>query len=119
MRAATRLAEQALAQKPGSQDPNAPWTSKMLCSELETIEKNFFTSDNKQEQQLAKIACERCVVTESCLNKALEDKEPYFVLGGMTADERKALIRTARIAAVSDRQKYRADRKAIKASRGR
>jgi WhiB family transcriptional regulator, redox-sensing transcriptional regulator len=48
----------------------------------------------------AKRVCQRCVVTESCLQWALESGQDSGVWGGLSEDERRALKRrSARIRA--------------------
>ena len=41
----------------------------------------------------AKQVCQACPVIEECRRHALSTQEPYGVWGGMTVDERRALLR--------------------------
>ncbi|PSK52427.1 Transcriptional regulator WhiD [Streptomyces sp. 111WW2] len=43
----------------------------------------------------AKRICALCPVRPACLDYALKAREPYGVWGGLTADERTALLRQA------------------------
>jgi WhiB family redox-sensing transcriptional regulator len=40
----------------------------------------------------AKAVCSRCPVVESCLRWALAAREPYGVWGGLSVEEREALL---------------------------
>jgi WhiB family redox-sensing transcriptional regulator len=40
----------------------------------------------------AKAVCSSCPVIQRCLRWALEAREPYGVWGGLSVDEREALI---------------------------
>ena len=42
----------------------------------------------------AKVVCQRCSVTEACLEWALESGQDSGVWGGTSEDERRALTRT-------------------------
>ncbi len=59
----------------------------------------FFGSEREnarqkeQRERLAKAVCRRCVVIETCLEKALARKEMFGVWGGMGEDELQALAR--------------------------
>ncbi|MFI9272155.1 WhiB family transcriptional regulator [Kitasatospora sp. NPDC052896] len=44
----------------------------------------------------AKAVCARCPVREACLNHALTAREPYGVWGGLSEDERAAVLRSRR-----------------------
>jgi WhiB family redox-sensing transcriptional regulator len=49
----------------------------------------------KQQEAEAKAVCARCPVRARCLEVALEIGDQHGVRGGMTEDERKAVIRAA------------------------
>jgi WhiB family transcriptional regulator, redox-sensing transcriptional regulator len=44
-------------------------------------------------EQAAKAVCDRCIVRAECLRWAMETREPYGVLGGLTEAERRQLRR--------------------------
>ncbi|MET8545225.1 WhiB family transcriptional regulator [Kitasatospora sp. NPDC004799] len=44
-------------------------------------------------ERRAKMICAGCPVRTMCLELALERREPYGIVGGLTADERAALHR--------------------------
>ena len=46
----------------------------------------------EQEADEAKAICETCAVREPCLEYALESDERFGVWGGLTPEERRALI---------------------------
>lgn len=49
-----------------------------------------------EREEKAKEICRRCPVRETCLGYALAAREPYGVWGGLTEDERDALLGRAR-----------------------
>jgi WhiB family redox-sensing transcriptional regulator len=116
MRASVRLAHYVVSQKPGFRNPGTPWRDEALCAVLQPHEKEYFSSDNKHEKTLAKIACEACPVQDLCREDAIERREQFFVYGGLDADERRSEIRKRTAPA---RDARRAQRAAMKASRAR
>lgn len=58
----------------------------------------FFHPENergyarKRRAESAKSFCRRCPVRESCLTHALSMREPFGVWGGLSEDERNALL---------------------------
>ena len=116
MRASVRVAQYTLSQIPGLQNPATPWRHQALCAVLKPHEKEYFSSDNKHEKKLAKIACESCPVQAICREDAIERREPFDVYGGLDADERKREIRKRTTPA---REARRAQRAAMKVSRTR
>jgi WhiB family redox-sensing transcriptional regulator len=48
----------------------------------------------------AKAVCERCPVRRECAQHALAVREPYGVWGGLSEDERDAILADRRLAAV-------------------
>jgi WhiB family redox-sensing transcriptional regulator len=49
----------------------------------------------------AKAICGRCPVVNECAAHALRVREPYGVWGGLTEDERTAILQRRRLSAVS------------------
>jgi WhiB family redox-sensing transcriptional regulator len=54
-----------------------------------------------ERQSAAKAICATCPVITECATHALAVKEPYGVWGGLTEDERAAIYRRHRYAAVT------------------
>jgi WhiB family redox-sensing transcriptional regulator len=60
---------------------------------------NFYHPENERgpsrarRERLAKAICARCDVRENCLRWALAAREPYGVWGGLSTEEREALLR--------------------------
>lgn len=72
------------------------WQMRAACRGVDTS--NFYHPENergptrvKREQQ-AKQICQRCPVIENCLRWALAAREPYGVWGGLSVEEREALV---------------------------
>lgn len=70
---------------------------RAACRDLDSAV--FFHPDyergpaRQRRDQLAKQVCARCPVIDSCRRHALEVHEPYGVWGGLTVDERAAMLR--------------------------
>lgn len=81
-------------------DPAADWRTRAVCA---TSDPELFfpvgkieTNDAAYRQtQLAKAVCARCVVSEICLQYALETNEYFGIWGGMTEEERRVMKRRA------------------------
>lgn len=73
----------------GATDPQA-WRRDALCAQ--TDPEAFFPDDGNVAD--AKRMCARCCVRESCLSHALSANEPFGVWGGLSATERRKLLRT-------------------------
>jgi WhiB family redox-sensing transcriptional regulator len=56
----------------------------------------FYPEDDEDEALEAKAICALCVVREACLEHAIAKREKAGVWGGMTARERRRLIRQRR-----------------------
>jgi WhiB family redox-sensing transcriptional regulator len=52
--------------------------------------------DDEKSEAEAKAVCERCPVREPCLEYAISSREKEGVWGGLTARERRRLIRQRR-----------------------
>ena len=46
----------------------------------------------RQRAEAAKAYCESCPVLETCLDRSLEAREPFGVWGGLSEDERHAML---------------------------
>lgn len=72
------------------------WKENRRCSKGESD--LFFPERHKdsfKRQQLVKEAraiCAQCVVTETCLEFALKNKEKFGIFGGMTEPERRHIL---------------------------
>ena len=72
------------------------WQAHAACRGCDTA--MFYHPENergpsrvKREMQ-AKAVCASCTVVESCLRWALSAREPYGVWGGLSPEEREALL---------------------------
>jgi WhiB family redox-sensing transcriptional regulator len=61
----------------------------IACKDVDT---NLFFSELKSKVEKAKAICNSCVVKSECLEFALKDGIEFGIFGGVTADERKALV---------------------------
>lgn len=58
---------------------------------VEEAEKIFF-SESATKQAKAKAFCNSCEMSAACLQMALDNRIEYGIFGGMTADEREAML---------------------------
>ena len=61
----------------------------IACKDVDT---NLFFSELKSKVEKAKAICNSCLVKSECLEFALNDGIEFGIFGGVTADERKALV---------------------------
>jgi WhiB family transcriptional regulator, redox-sensing transcriptional regulator len=72
------------------------WQVKANCRGTDTS--NFYHPENergpsrRRRERMAKAVCAACPVIDNCLRWALEAREPYGVWGGLSVDEREALL---------------------------
>ena len=73
------------------------WRDRAAC--LEEDPELFFPIGNTGPALLqiekARVVCQRCAVTQTCLNWAVESRQRDGVWGGQSDDERRALKRRA------------------------
>lgn len=83
--------------------PNADlwdWQLKASCRSVDP--ESFFHPEGERgssrvsRDQSAKAVCAVCPVLKECARHALKVREPYGVWGGMTEDEREAVIARSR-----------------------
>lgn len=74
------------------------WSDEAACRGAEGL--LFFSPDTfeSKEQRIrrerhAKELCKKCPVREACLETALATRESYGIWGGLTEQERRALLR--------------------------
>lgn len=77
-------------------DSGQAWRKRSACADPD-IDPDIFHSKGLETQK-AKEVCSRCEVSQKCLNWALETQERFGIYGGMTARERKALLRKRKTA---------------------
>lgn len=76
------------------------WQYRGACRNLDT--EQFFHPEGerggtrKRRDDAAKAICAQCPVIAQCREYGLSAQEPYGVWGGLTAEERRELIRTSR-----------------------
>jgi WhiB family redox-sensing transcriptional regulator len=61
--------------------------------ELFFLEHNLRTVEKRQKERAAIIVCRTCPVVQQCLAHSLAVPEFYGVWGGVTADQRMAMLR--------------------------
>ena len=61
----------------------------IACKDVDT---NLFFSELKSKVEKAKAICNSCAVKSECLEFALNDGIEFGIFGGVTANERKALV---------------------------
>jgi len=72
------------------------WQVRAACRGTDTS--TFYHPENERgpsrvkRELAAKAVCQTCTVVESCLRWALSAREPYGVWGGLSPEERDALI---------------------------
>jgi WhiB family redox-sensing transcriptional regulator len=72
------------------------WYEQAACLGRPTDD--FYPADNergprrRRREAMAKQVCARCAVIVQCLRWALETREPHGVWGGLSADEREAML---------------------------
>jgi hypothetical protein len=71
--------------------PTADWRSRAACRELDPD--TFFPATGGPEVDRAKAVCADCPVRSACLEEALR-RIPEGIAGGLTAAERRTLLRT-------------------------
>jgi len=75
-----------------------PWQERAACKSPQSLALFFppVHAERKAEklarEAAAKAICARCLVAKACLEYALEIEEPHGIWGGLTEQERKALI---------------------------
>jgi WhiB family transcriptional regulator, redox-sensing transcriptional regulator len=74
------------------------WQMNAACRGLDTS--TFYHPENERgpsrvrREMRAKAVCATCPVVQNCLRWALAAREPYGVWGGLSVEEREALLRT-------------------------
>jgi WhiB family transcriptional regulator, redox-sensing transcriptional regulator len=72
------------------------WQSRAACRGVDTA--RFYHPENERgssrarRERAAKAVCATCTVIEDCLRWALRTREQYGVWGGLSAEEREALL---------------------------
>lgn len=87
---------QVLRELPAPRQDDCEWQSRAACRGVDT--ETFYRADfergarQARREERAKQICRTCPVMEQCLQWALEAREPYGIWGGMSPDEREALL---------------------------
>jgi len=82
---------------PASREGDWEWQLDAACRGLDTAA--FYHPENERgpsrarRERLAKQVCARCRVAPQCLAWALAAREPYGIWGGMSTEEREAVLR--------------------------
>jgi len=64
------------------------WRDHALCAQTDP---ELWFPDTGGRSPQAKAICGLCAVSQQCLETALDNREPYGIWGGLSADERKKL----------------------------
>ncbi|MFL6138362.1 MAG: WhiB family transcriptional regulator [Frankiaceae bacterium] len=94
-----------LSRLPGPITELWDWQMHALCAGLGTEE--FFHPDGERgpnraaRERAAKAVCARCPVMKQCAAHALAVREPYGVWGGLSEDDRDAILGRGRAARAS------------------
>ena len=84
----------------GIDDPTA-FMARALCPQTDPM--IFYPEDTASGAiYQAKRVCAACEVTVECLQYALDNREQYGVWGGMSTNERRALLRRSGMAVEAD-----------------
>lgn len=81
---------------PALREGDWDWQLNAACRGQDTS--GFYHPENERgpsrmrREMRAKAVCSGCPVIESCLRWALAAREPYGVWGGMSVEEREALL---------------------------
>jgi WhiB family redox-sensing transcriptional regulator len=92
-----------LSRLPGPVTEHWDWQMRAACAGLGT--EPFFHPDGERgparsaREAAAKAVCARCPVIRECGAHALAVREPYGVWGGMSEDDRDAILGRGRVAA--------------------
>lgn len=84
---------------------NWEWQLDGLCRDMDSAQ--FFHPEGerggprRRRAEAAKRICAKCPVLETCREYALAAHEPYGVWGGMSEEERHALVTAQRVKRVS------------------
>lgn len=82
---------------PQLREGDLEWQLRAACRGSDTA--TFYHPENERgpsrlrREMQAKAVCSGCPVVESCLRWALRAREPYGVWGGLSAEERDAILR--------------------------
>lgn len=85
---------------PAPREGDWDWQVQAACRGLDTAE--FYHPENERgpsrsrREMRAKAVCARCPVVSECLRWALAAREPYGVWGGLSTEEREALLNQQR-----------------------
>ncbi|HVL80680.1 MAG TPA: WhiB family transcriptional regulator [Actinomycetota bacterium] len=79
-------------------EPENDWRNQAACRGMDP--ELFFSPDSFETKQgkdgredIAKAACARCEVRAECLEYAIKAGERYGIWGGLTEQERRAVVR--------------------------
>lgn len=76
-------------------EPAPDWRRLAACrgEDPETFFASNLTAQGQALTRHAKVICWQCPSLEACGRWALETREPFGVFGGMTQEERRAILR--------------------------
>ncbi|RSS52832.1 WhiB family transcriptional regulator [Streptomyces sp. WAC06614] len=84
---------------PGAQLRHWQWQQRALCRSWGTGPFYHPAGERGEDREgrdaLAKRICARCPVRRACLEHALRTRESYGVWGGLTEEERRAVLEAA------------------------
>ncbi len=72
------------------------WRTMAACQGLDA---EIFYPPNDDDADIAKSVCAECAVRIACLDYAIDNREHQGIWGGVTARERRRMLRTRRFSA--------------------
>ena len=102
-RGATYVAD--IHRLPSPLSTNWEWQLDGLCRDLDSAQ--FFHPEGerggprRRRAEAAKRICAKCPVLSTCRQYALQTQEPYGVWGGLSEEERRAIIAAEKVKRVS------------------
>lgn len=72
---------------------NTAWIEDAACT---TTDPEIFFTENPESKRAARTICNGCPVKAQCLEDALVAEDAFGIRGGLTAMERKSLLRKRR-----------------------
>lgn len=81
---------------PALREGDWDWQMNAACRGIDTSQ--FYHPENERgpsrvrREMRAKAICSNCTVVQSCLRWALAAREPYGVWGGLSTEEREAML---------------------------
>ncbi|QBZ73532.1 WhiB family transcription factor [Streptomyces phage Mischief19] len=69
------------------------WTDGAACAGPDGVAPMFPHPADEAGIEYAKSLCNRCPIRDACLEAALDNREAFGIWGGLTTEERRAVLR--------------------------